>query len=340
VRIGLLLPAAMAVDGRGNGIRAQAIHQMEALRRLGHDVVPMQPWEEYDSASFDVVHFFLGGPSVHGLVARRRVSLRMLSFAPIIDTNESFSRYRLAARLGESIPKVFTIPGMYREQALASDLVVCRSRHELDRMVKGLGIDRAKCRIVLNGVDPPPPADGDRARRKFGIEGDFLLHVGAFTQSRKNAVRLAEAAIEAKLPLVVAGRSDPGTIRRRLDELAERSGGRLRILEFLERQDLEDLYAACRVFCLPSVHEGTGLVALEAAAHGAGVVVTRHGGPPDYFGSDARYVDPADRADIARALREAWDDPRGESLRRHVASLTWDASARSLVEAFESRRPS
>ena len=193
---------------------------------------------------------------------------------------------------------------------------------------------------MLNGVDPPPPADGDRARRSFGIEGDFLLHVGAFTQSRKNAVRLAEAAIEAELPLVVAGRSDPGPIRRRLDELAERSGGRLRILEFLERQDLEDLYAACRVFCLPSVHEGTGLVALEAAAHGAGVVVTRHGGPPDYFGSDARYVDPSSRDDIVRALREAWEDPRGESLRRHVASLTWEASARSLVEAFESRRPS
>lgn len=330
----------MAVDGRGNGIRAQAMHQMHALRRLGHEVVPMHPWDEYESSSFDVVHFLLGGPSVHGLAARRAVSLRMLSFAPIIDTNEPFWRYRLAARLGELTSKVFTIPGMYREQALASDLVVCRSRHERDRMVKGLGIDPAKCRIVLNGVDPARPAQGDRARARFGIEGDFLLHVGAFTQPRKNAVRLAEAAIEAELPLVIAGRSDPGPIRRRLDELASRSRGMLRILEFLDRQDLEDLYAACRVFCLPSVHEGTGLVALEAASHGAGVVVTRHGGPPDYFGDDARYVDPADRGDIVRAITEAWQDPRGDRLREHVSMLTWDASARSLVEAFESRRPS
>jgi len=98
---------------------------------------------------------------------------------------------------------------------------------------------------------------------------------------------------------------------------------------------LQSLYAGCRVFCLPSLHEGTGLVALEAAAHGAGVVITRNGGPPDYFKDLAYYVDPVGVGDIRDTILQAWEKPQGAELRAHVlSSLTWDQSARSLAAAY------
>ena len=53
----------------------------------------------------------------------------------------------------------------------------------------------------------------------------------------------------------------------RLQRLAKRYPT-VKILGFLDRDVLDSLYAACKVFCLPSRHEGTGLVALEAASHG------------------------------------------------------------------------
>lgn len=334
LRIGFILPAVMAVDGKGNGIRAQAIYQMDALRKLGHDVVGMHPWEEYDSSSFDLVQFFLGGFSTYGLELRRKASLRMLVFAPIIDTNEPFWRYRIATRLGLSLPKLFTIPAVFRTQADASDLVVCRSTYERDRVVKGLGVEPSKCTIVLNGVSPPAPADGSRARDAFDIDGEFLLHVGAYTQQRKNVLRLAHAALQADKPLIIAGRSDPGPTLDALRELERKNPRKVRILGFMERQTLEDLYDACKVFCLPSEHEGTGLVALEAAARGAGIVITKNGGPPDYFSDLAQYVDPTDTTGIAEAIQRAWDDPKGPALQAHVAELTWERSARSLVDAY------
>jgi glycosyltransferase involved in cell wall biosynthesis len=89
------------------------------------------------------------------------------------------------------------------------------------------------------------------------------------------------------------------------------------------------------VFCLPSSHEGTGLAALEAASHGAALVITRHGGPKDYFLQHAEYVDPFDVGDIARALKKVWEQPRTGALQEHISSnLTWDHSAQALERVY------
>jgi glycosyltransferase involved in cell wall biosynthesis len=326
----------MAVDGRGNGIRMQAIHQLEALCKLGHDVVPMQPWEEYDSASFDVVQFFLGGFSTYGLERRRQVSLKKLVFAPIIDTNEPFWRYRIAANFGRLIPKIFTVPGVFRSQADCCDLVICRSSYERNRIVKGLGVSPDKCRVVLNGVAKRRSASGARAKEQLEFPDNFLLHVGAYTQARKNVLRLAYAALEVGKPLVIAGRSDPGPTLAALLDLERRNPKKIRVLPYMARDQLEDLYDACKVFCLPSYHEGTGLVALEAANYGSGIVITKNGGPPDYFGKLAYYVDPFSVGSIARAIDSAWEKPRQKELQSRMEELTWEASANELLSAYRS----
>jgi glycosyltransferase involved in cell wall biosynthesis len=135
---------------------------------------------------------------------------------------------------------------------------------------------------------------------------------------------------------VLAGGPDPGPTLEELRRL-EQAGG-VRLLTFLDRATLESLYAACEVFALPSIHEGTGLVALEAAACGAKVVITKNGGPPDYFQTYAEYVDPRKETDIARALRAAWEKPRTDELRRHVLeNLSWKKSAEQLVAAYTAR---
>lgn len=332
MKIGFLLPANFAIGNPGNGVLAQSAYQAEALARNGHEVVRLDPWHVVDITSFDVVQFFQGGMGHYMIESRTGYRPKLLVFAPIIDSNESNFRYRLAALAGHFHRKLLTVPGVLQDQARGSDLVVCRSQHERDRLVRGLGIDPNKVHVVLNGVTLPEPTKAHS--REAGLPDEFMLHVSAYTQPRKNVLRLVEAAGPLGYPLVIAGKRTPGEIEDRLLDLVARYPT-VKLLGFVEHTLLHALFASCRVLCLPSLHEGTGLVALEAAVHGANVVITKFGGATDYFGPHAFYVNPYDVDNIREALVHAWQSPPSTVLRRHIAdNLTWDHSAQRLSELY------
>jgi glycosyltransferase involved in cell wall biosynthesis len=337
LRIGFMLPAAFSIGSPGNGIAEQARRQAEALERRGHEVVRLNPWQWQDEQELDVLHFFLGGLGMAGIGQHRQLTKPgLLVFAPIIDSNQSFFSYRFAAHLGNLSARLSTVPGIFRQQAGDSDVVVCRSHHEKERIVRGLGIEPAKVEIVLNGCPLPDTEHPEvqQLRNSLDLPEQFVLHISAFTQERKNVLRLVQAVEHLGYPLVIAGRAVPGAV---LDQLRRKAQDRklLRILGFVDARTKAALYSLCRVFCLPSSHEGTGLAALEAAAYGAALVVTKNGGPPDYFLQHAEYVDPFDLEDIKRAIARAWDKPRDGLFMRYVAeNLTWDRSAEALEKLY------
>ncbi len=339
MRIGFLLPAIHSLDGPGNGIRSQAIGQAEGLRRLGHDVCLLEPWNLTDAASLDCVHFFQGGCGHFQIEHKRVFPLKMLSYAPQIDTNEPFWRYRLAAEMGRLLPRFFTVPRLYQDQCRASDVVIARSTYDRKRLVRSLGADPAKVEIVLNGIDPPSETDAGIARRLLGLPEEFALHASQYVTPNKNAVRMCEAVGPTGLPLILVGPTQPGAILDRLRHLSAKYRN-ITLLGFMERPVLDSLFAGCKVLCLPSMHEGTGLVALEAAVCGAEIVITRRGGPPDYFLEWGHYCEPTDVESIRHAFLAAWNTPRRTGLRDHILSnLTWDHSAASLARALEKHRP-
>jgi glycosyltransferase involved in cell wall biosynthesis len=341
MRIAFLVKALYAVGNPANGIVIQARSQAKALANLGHEVVLLNPWQCQEIRNFDVIQFFAGGLGLAGVEKlSKTIGNGVLIYAPIIDANESNLLYRVAAGLGGIHQKLITVQGEYRKQALASDAVVCRSAHEQERVIKGLGIPRDRTAIVLNGVDNSecPSAHSDvwgSMRERWGLRDEFVLHVSRYTGKRKNVTRLIEAVGPLGHPLVIAGWAEPGAMLERLALLASKYP-QISLLGFLSREELLALYAHCRVFCLPSLHEGTGLVALEAAAYGAKIVITRNGGPTDYLISHAYYVDPYSISEIQKATARAWDAPRSDSLQRHVVgNLTWEQSAKSLLTMYE-----
>lgn len=337
MRIGILLPSIFSVDNPGNGIAAQARQQAAALERLGHTVIRLSPWQWQDEGALDVLHMYLGGLQMHGIAYERRLTKPgILVFSPIIDSNQSFFSYRLASAAGSIWSRVVTVPGSLRNQALQSDVIICRSRHEQQRVVRGLGISKNKTEIVLNGCDLPAidRSEVEKLRGELELPKKFILHVSAYTQPRKNVLRLVEAARQLNYPLVLAGHATRGNIMKKLELQSSYAAG-LRLLPFVDERTKAALYAMCDVFCLPSIHEGTGLVALEAAAYGANVVITRNGGPPDYFEDYVEYVNPENLQDIKEALVKAWQKPRSLALKEHVArNLSWDHSARKLEAAY------
>jgi glycosyltransferase involved in cell wall biosynthesis len=237
------------------------------------------------------------------------------------------------------LPKFFTVPRLYQDQCRASDVIIARSRYDRERLVRSLGADPARVEIVLNGIDPPSEADPALARRRFNLPEEFALHASQYATPNKNAVRMCEAIGPTGRPFILVGQAQPGAILDRLRSLAERYSN-IMLLGFMERPVLDSLFAGCRVLCLPSMHEGTGLVALEGAVRGAEVVITRRGGPPDYFLNWGHYCEPTDVRSIREAFVSAWNTPRRSELRDHILNnLTWDHSGASLSRALEKHRP-
>jgi len=150
--------------------------------------------------------------------------------------------------------------------------------------------------VIDCGVDtalfrPAPRADGD---------GPRYLFAGSLIE-RKNVERLLQAfASLGSGTLTVAG---SGPLEARLRASAPTG---VTFLGRVEPGRMAALYAACDVYCQPSLVEPQGQALLEALACGRPVVATRVGGPPEYVADDCgALVDPLDVASIADGMRRA-----------------------------------
>ena len=170
-------------------------------------------------------------------------------------------------------------------------------------------------------------------RDRFEIRGAFLLNV-ANAEQRKNQLRLIRAIRDSNIRLVVAG-----NLRDRdyWDACRKEGADFVQHVGALEHggELMRSAYAACDAFVLPSLLETPGLAALEAAACGARVLVTREGSAREYFGDQVTYVDPLDVDDIRNGIWCALESTPSPALRvRIVSDFTWDRAARQLLDAY------
>lgn len=117
------------------------------------------------------------------------------------------------------------------------------------------------------GVETPAEVDGERFRRKYGVEGDFLLYSGRISESKNvpaliDLFRRYRSAYGTPLKLVLTGRP---TIPLPDD-------GDVVPVGFVPEQDKFDAMRAATVFVMPSLYESLSIVTLEAWAMGTPVL--------------------------------------------------------------------
>jgi len=315
----LFEPYPWAFVTPGGGER-QLLEYAEHLPSHGVGVTMHDHWHSTLNA-VDVVHFFscIGGSFHFCNYVRQRGLPLVISSSLWVD---------------EATKHLYPIDEIRSQLALA-DVVVPNSHAEAEALANFVGLSREQSIPVMNGVDPrfAAPHDPSLFRRMFEIDGPFILNV-ANIENRKNQLNLVRALIGNELPLVIIGQiREPDYAERVFAE----AGGRVRYLGFLEHDDplLASAYAACTVFALPSICETPGLAALEAAAAGASVVVTRVGAAREYFGNMCHYVDPADPADIARGIDAALAaDPQSVLSSHVVENFTWPRVTAALPDIY------
>ena len=166
-------------------------------------------------------------------------------------------------------------------------------------------------------------------REKYGVQNDFLFYPAQFWP-HKNHVNLLLALDYLNrndgvaLDLVLTG-SDKGNlahVSRVIDELGLSS--RLHTLGFVPKADVHGFYREAMALVFPSFFGPDNIPPLEAFAQDCPVIAARVAGAEEQLGNAALFFDPADPADIARAILAIHRD---ETLRtglirngRHIVS--------------------
>jgi glycosyltransferase involved in cell wall biosynthesis len=260
--------------------------------------------------------------------------------SPIYITRRPAWQVRSLRAVETAMRKVYaafwTDYAMIAEMCGWARMVAPNTQEEATLFHEAFGVPREKLAVIPNGVEERFRTAGPAQFVERYDRSGFVLSVGHIAPSRKNVMRLVEALEGIDRQAVIIGRVEE---TREAAEVLARSqhNPRLLILDHIDHDSdlLASAYAACDTFVLPSLFETPGIAALEAGLSGAKVVITPHGGPREYFGPLADYVDPYNVDDIRRKIQTALDRPRNEALAQHISGqFLWKHVARRTAEVY------
>jgi glycosyltransferase involved in cell wall biosynthesis len=222
------------------------------------------------------------------------------------------------------------------------------TQHSLDMAARIWPMERHPHRVIHSGIDParvatvPAPDETPDSERE-----NVALAVG-HTYYHKNYARLIEAMMhyvdtwDDDLRVVVLGGPYEPDHHRELERRVRELGlsERFEMPGARPSEEVLAWYSRARLYVTVSLLETFGLPILEAMANGLPVVASRATCHPEVAGPAARYCDPEDPADIARALHEVSTDRelRNELRRRgreQVAAFSWERAGVAYVEELE-----
>ena len=241
------------------------------------------------------------------------------------------------------------LAALEKQTAQEATLIVTISNYSLQKMQRRYGVDKARVRIVPNGVDIEkfkPTANAEAARRQFGLGKEpVVLFVGSLIP-RKGLPFLVEAAKKvvkehADAKFVVVG---DGPQKNQIVSSLEKANllGNFKFLANVKDDALPALYNCADVFALPSIQEGQGIVLLEAEASGKPVVAFDIGGVNEAVRNveTGLLVKRGDTVALADALLRLLGDctlreRMGGDGRRFVSeNFTWDLCAQRMLLVY------
>jgi len=298
--------------------------------------------EKLDALLFPSLHTwfpFPGAPTVVGVHDTIADDLPELALPRRRERALWRLKQRLAVRAADS---VFTVS----EASRAS--VASRLRLPLDSV-----------RVVPEAPDPVfsprSPDEVAAARAAIGAPERYFLFAGGISP-HKDVTGLVDAYARLVVgtpdapALVLVGALEGETFASAAVAVRERIGrhdlgGRVLLPGFVSDETLARLYTGAVAFVSPSLGEGFGLPAVEAAACGAPLVLSDLPAHRESMGDAALYVPPGGKAALGDALHRVLGDEGlrrslGTRARQRVRSRSWDAAAQALAELLrEAARP-
>ena len=234
------------------------------------------------------------------------------------------------------------------ESAKNATLIVTVSKYSSEKTVQFYDADKAKIRIVPNGVDLQrfkPSESCESIKRQIGIDSKLcVLFVGRLIP-RKGLPFLIEAAkhivkeFKETIFVIVGNGPLKNHLRAYLEEI--NLSGNFVFLGDVNENVLPALYNCADVFALPSIQEGQGIALLEAQATAKPVVAFDVGGVSEAMvdKETGLLVKPDSRelADAILKLLPSWSlrEKMGVKGREFVSNnFSWDICAQRMLQVY------
>lgn len=331
MKIAYILYPGVIISNRSNGIRSQAETWAKSLVDLGHEVDLIQEWGNYQWKDYDVIHIF--GPSIGGWFKHISQQLgrhnKNIVYSPIIDPSYV---HNPIIRIVRKLRRVaLGMMGTYRKKYDNAKLLLARSQCEFSYLVDDYKISKNKVSIVplaYSSIYSDICAD-------MVCKEDFVFHMSSLTQPRKNVIRLVKAAQKYGFRLVLAGSLGSETDKKHLMDVIGDSKN-IEVLGFIDEETKIDLYRRAKVFALPSLQEGVGIVALDASLFGCEIVITSIPGPKEYYGDKCFIVDPYSIDSIGQGIVAAMKGSYQPTLSNEVKDkYSNNATTNSLLSCYK-----
>jgi glycosyltransferase involved in cell wall biosynthesis len=235
----------------------------------------------------------------------------------------------------------------YAELMQRADRIVCVSHAVKRDVTNALNPDPAKLRVVYEAggtqFSPRAPDEIQRVRAKHNLDRPYFLFVGSINK-RKNVLAQARAFLAARAQaksdavLAIAGRIGYGG--EEIKALIENAGGgTIRLLGYVDENDLPALYSGATGMLFATLYEGFGIPAIEAFACGCPVIGANVGSLPEIIGDAGLLADPHVEDSIAAQIVRLMEDSalRADLIGRGIARaplFSWDKAARECLDIY------
>lgn len=356
---------AIVIDcfGRG-GSERQALYCARVLARAGFSVELIHYYDapnSYDSALADgarVTYLPRNNDTLRFLWRLRR-HLKRGGFDIVHAFKSAPCVYGCLAGVLAGVPVVL---GGYREQYRCRGLLrlahrvvnrcisgwITNSRAISDSLVRGVGADPERLRVVYNGIDRDmfvSRFSPREAKRRLGLDGDtpVVSIIGRLRPEKNHAMFVEMAgrvlATRGKVRFLIAG---DGLLEDELKELTVSLGVDHAVHFLGVRSDIADILAATDVCVITSPREGLANSLVEAMSVGVPVISTEYPGVEEVIENNQEgFVVPQSDVDrMASAVVRLLDD---EALRERMGKkgeervgrqFGMEAMANSLIAVY------
>lgn len=245
--------------------------------------------------------------------------------------------------------ELFFIKYPFKFAAKRATKIIAVSETTKHDIMKFYGIPESKITVTLeaaNGIYKPI-RNGEKlslVRKKYGIDGKFILYVGVLFK-RRNISGLLEAFATLKKnnqirhKLVIVG-LDKGHFD--LSGLINALGLKREVIYtgHVPNEEMPLLYNAAEIFVYPSFYEGFGLPVLEAMACGTPVITSNSSSLAEIAQDAALLINPYNVEQLNQAMLDLLSN---ENLRQHLSrsgvvraqSFNWQRMAEQTLSIYK-----